>query len=1040
MMVIAESSGQHTIRFSHLSIKDGLSQSAVNCILQDRQGFMWIGTQDGLNRFDGYTFTVFKHNPEDTASINDNFVYSIYENDGGLWIATLNRPDELNKFDPATETFSHHPTDSIDLADAVVSSVISTYRDPHGIEWKGSIGGGLTRLDTRTGEKTVFKNIPSDNGSLSSNKVYSVYGDRSGTIWVGTFEGLNRYEARTGKFIRYRHDGSVPHSLSDDWVWPIFEDRSGILWVGTVRGGLNRFDRSTGVFTAYRHNTADPFSLSDDYVLSISQDRSGLLWVGTNNDGLNFFHPELAAFEHYAKDPANPRSLIDNGVTSIYVDRSGVPWIGTQGGISRLDHATGNFTHVIRDPARKHTLSENVVLAMLQDRSGMFWFGTQSSGLDRFDPATGEFAHFRHDPKNIRSLSDDRIYSLCEDRSGTLWVGTYGGGLNRFDKTTGVFTVYSHDDSSSTSLSSDATWVVLEDKQGVLWVGTYGGGLNRFNHETGTFTKFIHEAGNPASISDDNILSLYEDRAGNLWIGTTGGLNRLDRATGTFSHYREKDGLINDVVFGILEDANGHLWVSTNKGISRLDPGSGTFRSYDVNDGLQGNEFNQNAFARNPKTGTMYFGGLNGVTVFHPDSVRDNAFIPPVVFSAFRRYNTDDEEGKPIEEKGIHSRQNIHLTYKDNIATFEFAALNFYNAHENRYAYKLEGFSDSWIQLGAERRATFTNLDAGEYTLLVRGSNNDGLWNNDGASLSLVVTPPWWKTTWAYMTYGIMVVGMLYGLRKAEINRREQKAQVRESELRAKAAEAEKRALSAENERKTKELEGARTLQLSMLPQELPKLPHLEIAVFMKTATEVGGDYYDFQLVEDGTLNVAFGDATGHGMQAGTIVTLMKGMFTSDASRLGIQDFFNHCSRSIKGIKLGRLLMAFSLLKISHHRVSFSSAGMPPVFIFRNDNGNVDEIMLKGMPLGAMKHFPYMVHDESLRPGDTILLLTDGLPEQKNASGEMFDYARVQAIFKEAGGNNPDGIVTHLVRAGEEWMHGSTQEDDITMMVIRMKG
>lgn len=1033
---------QQKIRFSRVGIQQGLSQSAVNCIFQDRQGFMWFGTQDGLNRFDGYNFKVFKHDPADTASLNDNFIASIHEDrNGALWITSLNQPDVLNRFNPLTEAFTRIPADSVNLKGASGSSVFATHEDSAGVIWSGSIGGGVTRFDPATGEKTVFKHDSADARSLSDNRVYSVYGDRSGTIWVGTREGLDRFDPGTQSFVHYKHDSKNPNSLSDNWVWPIYEDRAGTLWVGTVRGGLNRFDRASGMFFSYKHDPADAQSLSDDYVLSLYQDRSGVLWVGTSNDGLNLFHPGLDPFTHYAKDPSNPRSLIDNNITSIYVDRSGIPWIGTRGGLGRLDRATGTFTHYTHNPSNPSSLGENATPAIFEDRSGVMWLGTYSSGLDRFDRATGAFTHFKRDPSRPNSLSDNRVYAICEGSDGFLWLGTYGGGLNRFDRRTGEFRVYKHNDTIPTSLSANGAWALMEDRQGTLWVGTYGGGLNRFDRKTETFTRFRNDKALPQSISDDVVVCMYEDRAGMMWVGTTGGLNRFDRSTGTFKSYREKDGLPNEVIFGILEDDHGNLWMSTNKGISKFDPRTETFRNYDVKDGLQENEFNQNAYYRSSVTGEMYFGGINGFNVFHPDSVQDNPYVPPVVFSVFRRYNTDDAEGKPIEEKGIAVRQRIVLTYKDNIATFEFAALNFFNAFKNQYAYRLEGFSDNWIQLGSEHRATFTNLDPGEYTLRVRGSNNDGVWNSEGASLSLVVTPPWWKTRWAYASYGFMFVGMLYGLRRFEINRREQKAQMRESELRAKAAEAEKRALAAENERKTKELDEARTLQLSMLPQEIPVLPHLEIAVFMKTATEVGGDYYDFQLLpEDGTLNIAFGDATGHGMQAGTIVTLMKGMFTSDASRMEMRAFFNHCSRSIKGIKLGRLLMAFSLLKINGYNVSFSSAGMPPMFIYRCKTKKIDEVMLKGMPLGAMKNFPYAVHNDVLEPGDTVLLVSDGLPEQKNAAGEMFDYPRVQEVFGRVAGDVPDEIVKQLVKAAESWMSGATQDDDITLMAITMKG
>ncbi len=747
----------------------------------------------------------------------------------------------------------------------------------------------------------------------------------------------------------------------------------------------------------------------------------------------------MDAFVHHYSDPKNPDGLVHNAVYSMYVDKRNAVWIGTEGGLDRWDRSSGKFTHYLHDPSNPSSLGENLVQCILEDNSGSLWLGTQSSGLDRFDRTSGKFSHFRHDPAKPKSLSDNRIYALLEDRKGEIWIGTYGGGLNRFDRKTNTFSVYSHNDSVSSSLGGPGVWSLYEDREGVLWVGTYKGGLDRFDRETETFTHFRSDPSDPRTLSHETVLCLHEDRRGDLWVGTMSGLNRFDRATGTFQRYFEKEGLPNSYINGILEDDQGNLWISTVKGISRYDPQRKIFRNFDQSDGLQGNEFNTGAFVKDRKTGEMYFGGMNGFNLFHPDKVTNNPFVPPVVFTTFVRYNTDDEEGKPIVEKGIAAKSGITLTYKDNVASFEFAALNYYNTVKNLYAYKLEGFNDNWIQLGSERKATFTNLDAGEYTLHVKGSNNDGVWNDDGTSLALTVTPPWWKTKVAYSGYSLMVLSFLYGARRFENNRREQKAAVRESLLRAKAAEAEKRVLEVENERKTKELDEARALQLSMLPKELPKLPHLEIAVFMKTSTEVGGDYYDFSTGEDGTLNVAFGDATGHGMQAGTIVTLMKGFFTSDASRLDIQAFFNHCSKSIKEIKMGRMLMAFSLLKVKGDKVEMSSAGMPPIYLYRKSSGTIEEIMLKGMPLGAMKKFPYTLHEVELRGGDALLLLTDGLPEQKNVGGEMFDYARVQKIFGEVVDRAPDEIIKHLVSAGEAWMDGAQQDDDITMLVLRKR-
>ena len=589
------------------------------------------------------------------------------------------------------------------------------------------------------------------------------------------------------------------------------------------------------------------------------------------------------------------------------------------------------------------------------------------------------------------------------------------------------------------SISSNAVWSVAVDASDNIWLGTFGGGIDIFDPVTKKSTHLKNDPDDFSSLLDDNVIRIFIDKNDDIWAGTTKGLSRYNRKTNKFKNYREKDGLPNEFVYGIVQDNTGDLWLSTNKGLSRFNPKDETFKNYYYQDGLQGNEFNQNAFAKDNKTGRLLFGGSNGFNVFNPDKIKDNSFVPPIVFTEYLRFNTDDKEGKPILEKGISERDSLFLTYKDNIITLQFAGLSYYNNSENRYKYRLEGFNKNWIQLGNDHSITFTNLSPGKYNLKVIGSNNDGVWNNIGAGLFIEVTPPWWRTKIAYAFYMLIFLSVLYLARRTELNRREQKAKIRENELRLKATEAEKRAIEAENERKTKELEEARQMQLSMLPRTLPKLPNLEIAAFMRTATEVGGDYYDFLIQDGGPLNIGFGDATGHGLQAGTMVTLMKGFFTSDAAKLELKDFMSHCTAMIKEIKLGRILMSFSLLRIKDHKLLLTSAGMPPVYYYNNTSKEVEEILIQGMPLGAMKKFSYQVVEKELATGDTLLLLTDGLPEQMNQNEEMFDYARVKSRFKEIAECPPDSIIENLVKSGDEWMGNTLQADDITFIVIKIK-
>ena len=1032
---------QSNIRFNHLTTEDGLSQSAVTVIFQDKHGFMWFGTQDGLNRYDGYNFKIFKNIPSDSTSLTDNFIFSIYEDKTGTLIIET-QTGNFNKYHPKTESFSLIKKEDIDLVNKKGSSLGALYVESNGTQWTGGLSRpvGLTRTNIKTGESITFKHNPSDPASLINDKVYSIYRDSKGNLWVCTFDGLDKLDEKTGKFIHYRYDPNNSNSLPDNWVWPIYEDSHGNLWIGTVRGGVSKFDKTNNTFVNFSNDPDNPTSINDNFIFSIYEDRSGVIWFGTNTGGVNYFHPSTQVFERFINSPNNKNSLSDNAVLAMHTDKAGNYWIGTrEGGLDKFDYTKKTFTNLSHNPANPNTLINNSVLAITEDKTGVLWLGTFSSGMNSFDPKTNIFKAYVNNPSDANSLSDNRVYDILEDRDGIIWIGTYGGGLNKLDKSSGKFTVYKHDEKNSSSISSNSVWSIAEDNEGKLWLGTFGGGVNVFDKSNQTFTNFINNPDDPSSLGDDNIIRVFKDSKNNMWFGTTKGLCRYYRDSKKFKTYREKDGLANDFVYGIVEDNNGNLWLSTNNGLSKFDPKNESFKNYYAEDGLLGNEFNQNAFAKDFKTGRILFGGPNGLNIFNPDDLKENNYLPPIVFTNYLRYNTDDEEGKPIIEKGISERDSIVLTYKDNIVTIDFAALSFYNNYKNQYRYMLEGFNENWIQLGNNHTITFTNLSPGDYKLRVIGSNNDGIWNEQGTTLFIQVQPPWWRTNIAYGIYFITFFGLLFGVRRVEINRREQKAQIRESALRIKATEAEKRALEIENERKTKELEEARQLQLSMLPKELPQLPNLEIAAFMRTATEVGGDYYDFMVNENGIVNVAFGDATGHGLQAGTMVTLMKGFFTADSSKLGIEEFMSHCSRVIKDIKLGRILMSFSYLKIEKNNLQVTSAGMPPIYYHHKDTNQVEELIIQGMPLGAMRNASYKIVEKEIKTGDTILLLTDGLPEQMNGSEEMFDYSRVKNSFNEIVENSPNTIIEKLVEAGDKWMNGRVQDDDITFVVIRIK-
>ncbi len=1031
---------QNHIAFKSLTVQDGLSLSNVTCIFQDSRGFVWFGTQDGLNRYDGYNFKIFKNDPKDTTSLINNFIYTIFEDTSGiLYIGS--QGGGFQKYDPLTESFIGVPAGSVNLSAGKFSTYSALYIDPSGVVWSAdqSKPTGLKRFDPHTGKSTIFMHDPNNPASLSNNKVQSIYRDNSGNLWIGTAGGLNRLDEKNGRFIHYIHDQKNSNSISGNIIWSIYQDSRGTLWIGTT-DGLNKFDPGKEIFISYKNDPSDPTSLSDNFILSIFEDRSGIIWIGTYSAGLNYFNPSAQVFNHFAYDANDENSLSNNTILSMCVDNNDTYWIGTRGGLNKFDFLTRKFKRFIYNPSVKNGISSNLIQTLFVDRDGIVWAGNFGTGLDAIDPATDTFLkHFQNNPADSNSLSENRIIALTQDGQGYLWVGTYDGGLNKLDPANGKVIRYIHHGNDPNSLSSNRAWSLAFDKSGKLWIGTFGGGINVFDPADNKISHIQHIPDDPASLPDNNVVRIFIDRDNTVWVGTMKGFSRYDGVKKRFKNFTEKDGLPNETIYGILQDNSGDLWISTNNGLSKFNPKTELFTNYFYLDGLQGNEFNQSAYAKDTKSGRLLFGGNNGFNVFNPRDIVGNTFIPPIVFTDYTRYNTDDAEGKPINEKGIAVRDSLFLTYKDNIINLQFSALSYYNNSQNRYKYMLKGFNKNWIQLGTDHTITFTNLSPGKYNLKVIGSNNDGIWNNTGADLFIEVTPPWWRTKTAYGFYIVIFLSILYGARRIELNRREQKAQIRENQLKLKATEAEKRAVEAENERKTKELEEARQMQLSMLPKKLPQLPNLEIAAFMRTATEVGGDYYDFIQQDGGPLNIGFGDATGHGLQAGIMVTLMKGFFTSDAAKLELKDFMSHCTAMIKEIKLGRILMSFSLLRIMDHKMTITSGGMPPVYYYSKETKEVEEILIQGMPLGAMKRFSYQVVEKDLNPGDTLLLMTDGFPEQMNQNEEMYDYPRVKEKFKEIADCPPESIIESLVETADGWMGEREQADDITFIVLKVK-
>ncbi len=839
-------------RFQHLTPEDGLSQGIVYSILEDRRGFMWFGTAAGVDRYDGTGIKTFRNDPDDPGSLLGTAAQHLFEDAAGtLWVATN---QGLNRFDRRSEKFTrftHDPGDPHSLSGADIARIAA---DGKGGLWVLTTSNGLNRFDPRTGRATRYRHDSADPDSLVSDLGRALWRDRSGNLWIGTRDGLDRFDAATGKFIHYRHDARNPESISEDAVWAIFEDRKGVLWVGTLNNGLNSLNPKTGRFTRYLPKPEDPKALAGGFVWALTEDQEGVLWVATYQ-GLHSLDPSRRQFTRYLPNPADPTSSSNSQLPSIFLDSKGAIWIGTWGkGVDKLDRAAAKFTTYRHDAKEDSSLGSGMVWTVYEDRQGILWLGNEGSGLHQFMRASGTFKHYRHDPSDPNSLSGNSIYAIyedrqgslwvggraglnrmdrstgkavrynndpanpaslsfndvrgiCEDATGTLWVATSYGGLNRFDRASGTFKRFQHDPKKPDSLGAGLVVTMNCDPSGAIWLGLWGGGLNRFDPASEHFTRYEHDPKNPSSISHNEVWGLLRDSSGTLWVGTSAGLNRLDQATGRFTRYRRKDGLSSDRINTLLEDGRGRLWLGTGEGgLTVFDPASRATRVYDASDGLQSNQF-ANGAAWKSRTGELVFGGDSGFSIVDPARIEDNPHIPPVVLTGFQLFGRPAHiGGKSPLSRAIDELDELVLSYRDEVFSIEFAALNYRFPQKNRYAYRLEGFDKEWTYTDSRRPlATYTNLPAGEYTFRVKASNNDGVWNENGRSLRIIVTPPWWESGWFRILLlagllGIVITGFRWRMRHAEALNRELEAQVlqRTAELRVakNAAEEANRAKS----------------------------------------------------------------------------------------------------------------------------------------------------------------------------------------------------------------------------------------------------
>ncbi len=805
-----------SLRFEQLGLEAGLPQVSVTAMLQDRQGFMWFASQSGLARFDGYRFIVYQNDPGKANSLSDNSVQALHQDvNGQLWVGTRNG---LQRFDREHDNFTsflrHVPNDQPgDYLD--VRTIAS---DAKGVLWL-TTRTGLVRFNPASGAVKILRHDAADPASLSSDDVSRFAYDRQGRLWIGSGAGVDRLISGSDKFEHFRVDDADAPEPRRNAVRTIWIDHAQVMWLGT-EAGLETWQLGSGAPKRLRRFGYDQ-GLDQSKITVLFEDRSGTMWVGTQSDGVKRWHPESDAFVTYRHQPGNPESLADNQVSSLYQDRSGTFWVGTWfGGASRVDLSSGGFTRYTQGPGDADSLSSNKIAAITGDGKGGLWVATYGAGLNHLDPRSGKARAYRHQANEAGSLADDLTTALARDASGQLWIGTRNGGLVRMTGEDGRFArrsfasgdmaadfiqcitfdqqgwmwlatrgglhhydpksdkvvTYRHDPADPNSLSDNYVWMTLIDKQGRIWVGT-SNGLDLFDPASGHFAHARNDPQDPASLPHNRIAYLHQDGQGTLWVGTGGGLARLLPGDGShfrFRNYLVKDGIANAAIDAILEDDAHHLWLSTDGGVSDFAPESGKFRNFTVLDGMAEGMYFVGA-AHKADDGTMYFGSFNGgLTAFRPELAHGNRNPPQVAITDFQIFNQSVRGGKSLQDFSIDGpvelATQVTLSYTHAVFALEFAALHFADPKSNRYAYRLEGFDKEWVQTDAGKRfATYTNLDPGQYVFSVKASNKDGVWNEDGATLRIIITPPFWKTWWFRVVLASLVLLAMLAIHRLRV-------------------------------------------------------------------------------------------------------------------------------------------------------------------------------------------------------------------------------------------------------------------------------
>jgi signal transduction histidine kinase/ligand-binding sensor domain-containing protein/CheY-like chemotaxis protein/AraC-like DNA-binding protein len=812
-------------QFSKLDITNGLSHNQVNCMLKDSKGFMWFGTLSGLNKYDGYKFRVFKHIVGDTTSLNDDFIVSIAQGPNDkLWIETRNG---YNIYDPATEKFSRDIGKYLGLLGIPSQNLTAVKKDRFGNFWFLNSVTGIYKYNAATNTTTHISYHPGGKASIYSNTVADLAADARGNIWLVYNKGiLERIDPKTYRvnyrktlselptglntgyrvfidkeddiwafvptyssgvyYIKnnlgtFRHldKGPAPNGLNTNVISNLIQDDKGRIWIATDHGGINVLNKQDFTIKYLLNREDDNKTVSQNSIILLYKDNAGIIWVGTYKRGLSYYNESIIKFPLYTHHLSDPASLSFSDVNKFIEDKAGNLWLGTNGGgLVYFNRKNGSFKKYMHDAANPGSITNNVIVSMYLDHEQKLWIGTYFGGLDCFDGKT--FKHYRHSDTDPGSLSEDRIWSILEDSDNNLWVGTLAGGLNVLNRKTDKFAHYIFKPGVNNSLHSNYMSALMEDRRKNLWVVT-AYGVDVLNRKTNEFSHYIHDDKDPYSLVNNFTNNIIEDSKGLVWISTREGLSIFDPATGHFTNLTHKDGLPDNTTIDMREDDNHNIWVSTPNGLSNIlvdrsaSPLKFRFVNYNEKDGLQGREF-QPYSSYKTRSGELIFGGGNGFNIFRPADLHTSKHIPELVFTDLQVFNKsvgvgEKVLGKVILPRSITEIKDMELNYNENVFSFEFAALNYFDPDKVKFEYKMEGFDGNWITAdNLTRKAPYTNLDAGDYTFKVRASNA-GFWNSKEISLHVKILPPFWKTTYAYLFYALVFIGGLLYIRREGIRK-----------------------------------------------------------------------------------------------------------------------------------------------------------------------------------------------------------------------------------------------------------------------------